>query len=473
MANEIKQRKLKKYSIEEKTKIVTTFRDQIRNIYDPEKCIKSVQSIIKSLLSTQGYINLEISKFVSPYMIGEALIRLNRNSSRGLDEIDIYHRMKKGIRVCRAISKRVQNGKYSPSPYKIIEFVKDPSDPSRTRKIGIFSTTEKVIQTLLKCILEPIYEPEFLSNSFAYRPGKSPQKAFEWLSEGLKSGDYKYCIKIDIKKYFDSIDHEPLLRILEEKVKSPEILSYIEEFLKSSKLEKYQFIENSRGTPQGSVLGPLLSNIYLHEILDKPVKDNFPEILFVRFADDIIFFSKSKEETFKLLRFVTVNLKKYNLGISDKIRKLLFDLEKDEIHFLGYTISKTDKGIQITPNEMRIIERCEKYLNIFYETISTYKDDSVIDLREYKQEEIPVSVRNINIFYLIDRFKSSIQLYRNQYSDESNILTNKLEEVKLELKTLLFNNITDRKRIWDVIHYYENRMGLGTSKREEKQVVIT
>ncbi|TGM97303.1 reverse transcriptase domain-containing protein [Leptospira dzoumogneensis] len=458
MVNEIRQRKLKKYTTSEKTKIAKTFRDQLKEIYDPEKCIKSLQNIIKSLLATQGYINLEISKFISPYMIGEALLLLNRKSSHGLDGIDIYHRMKRGIRVCKAISKRIRKGKYAHAPYKIIEFAKDLSDPSRTRKIGVFSTTEKVVQSLLKAILEPIYEPLFLPNSFAYRPGKSPYKALEYLSERLKSRDYRYCIKIDIKKYFDSIDHEPLLRILEEKVKSPEILSYVEAFLKSSKLEKNQFIENSRGTPQGSVLGPLLSNIYLHEILDKPVTVEFPEIQFVRFADDIVFFSTTKDEAFKLLRFVVGNLKKYNLGISDKIRKLLFDLDKDEIHFLGYTISKTDNGIKITPNEMRIIERCEKYLNIFYETISKYKDHSVIDLREYKQEDIPVTVRNVNIFFQIDRFKSAIQQYRNQITDESNILTNKLKDVLVELKQFLFSNITNRRRIWDVIHYYENRM---------------
>ncbi|MEI7014616.1 reverse transcriptase domain-containing protein [Leptospira licerasiae] len=458
MAYDKKPKRHKKYSVKEKSEIVKKFRENLDKIFEPKKSLDYVQMLVRSQIESKGYIDLKLSDHISPYLVGEALLSLNRNSSRGLDRIDIYYRIKQGIRVCRAIARRVQRKKYSPAPYKIIEILKDPDDPTNTRKIGIFSTTEKTIQYLLKSILEPIYEPEFLPNSFAYRPGKSPERALEYLSERLKAEDHRLCIKIDIKKYFDSIDHKPLLRILEEKVKSPEIISYVESFLKSSRLEKYHYIENSRGTPQGSVLGPLLSNIYLHEILDKLVIENFPHIEFVRFADDIVFFTKTREEADKLLFFVKSSLINYNLGISDKITKTIYDLEKEEVYFLGYKIYKDLNGIQISVNEMRIIERCEKYLNIFYLTITKYKDYSVIDLRKCNQEQITKIIRRTSIYHQIDRFIDSIQKYSNKTYDQSNILIEELEKVKLELKEILFNNITERKDIWNVIHYFENRI---------------
>lgn len=105
----------------------------------------------------------------------------------------------------------------------------------------------------------------------------------------------------------------------------------------------------------------------------------------------------------------------------------------------------------------------------FYITISKYKDYSVIDLREYEPKEIPKTVREASIFYQIDRFYSSIQQYRNEF-DQSNMLTRELEKVKVELKEMLFRYITEKRNIWNVIHYFENRMSLSYGKGRDEKV---
>ncbi|MCG6192304.1 reverse transcriptase/maturase family protein [Leptospira sp. FAT2] len=455
MENKIKR--CKEYTLKEKTEIVKKFREKLEEIKDTEKCLESIQELVVSQIQNQGFIDFNISDHVSPYVIGQALLKLNRKSVRGLDGVDIYNRLKQGVRVCKAISKRIEKGFYHPGAYKVVEFVKDPSEPSNLRRIGIFSTTEKVIQRLLKDILTPIYEPLFLSNSFAYRPAKSTFLATEYISKSLSLDKFRFCVKIDIKKYFDSIDHDNIVRILSEKVKSPEIIRYIEEYLKSSKLDRDEYIENSRGTPQGSVLGPELSNIYLHYVLDKPISEEYPEVDFVRFADDIVFFTKTKEDALKLHRFIISRLNEYKLDISNKIHQYLFDLDKEEVHFLGFTIKKENNTYRVIPNERRIIDKCQKFSNILYETLSKYGDLSVIDLREYKGQEIPKKILKVSIFKQIDKFKLSIQKYRSSTVEQSNIIT----EIKLvigELKAHLFNYISDRSKIRSVLRYAENRL---------------
>ncbi|EQA45892.1 putative group II intron reverse transcriptase/maturase [Leptospira broomii serovar Hurstbridge str. 5399] len=458
----------KEFSQENKAKIVKRFREKLKEIEDSEKSLEYLHNFVIFQIQSQSYIDFNLSDQVSPYLIGQALLKLNRKSVRGLDGVDIYLRFKQGIRVCRAISRRIQRGLYSPSPYRIAEFVKDPSEPSNTRKIGIFSTTEKIIQRILVDILEPIYEPLFLPNSFAYRPGRSTYSAIEYLKETLISNEYRFCIKIDIKKYFDTIDHSYLSRMLNNTIRSQDIKQYIREFLKSSKLEKHQYVENSRGTPQGSILGPILSNIFLHHVLDKPVKSEYPNVEFIRYADDIVFFTKTNEEAKNLYNLILKQLYSYNLSISIKIQQYLFDLEIEEVHFLGFTFKKENGKIQISPNELRIIDKCQKYSNIFLRTLEKYGEYSVIDLREYIGQEIPKSILKASLFKQIDRFKNSLQQYRTATVDQSNILA-EIKLLLIELKDQLFRFNISRNRIRTVMRYSETRL-LKTVQTEETTV---
>ena len=159
------------------------------------------------------------------------------------------------------------------------------------RPLGIPTVKDRIVQGAIKMAIEPIWEKEFLSSSYGFRPGRGAHGAIDKVSRYIEEG-YHYVLDADIKGYFDNISHVRLMELVATKIADGRILQLIKAFLEAGIIEEMKEWKPTKGTPQGGVLSPLLANIYLHP-LDVLMKEN--GFRMIRYADDFIITGKRKE----------------------------------------------------------------------------------------------------------------------------------------------------------------------------------
>lgn len=205
-----------------------------------------------------------------------------------------------------------------------------PKDNGEKRPLGIPTVKDRVVQMAVKLIIEPLFEADFLDVSYGYRPGRSNQQAVErvhMLSNGLK-----WVVDVDLKGYFDTIPHIKLMEHVTKRVRDPKVLSLIHRWLKAGIIEEGKVTEPECGTPQGGVLSPLLSNIYLHEF-DRNWKRWHGQL--IRFADDMLIMCRTKEEAVKALGEVRRLVE--GLGLTLNMVKTNIRHASKGFDFLGFT----------------------------------------------------------------------------------------------------------------------------------------
>jgi group II intron reverse transcriptase/maturase len=230
-----------------------------------------------------------------------------------------------------------------------------PKADGRERPLGIASLEDKIVQRAVVEVLNSIYEVDFLGFSYGFRPGRSQHQALDALAVGVLRKKVNWVLDADIRRYFDTIDHEWLMQFLEHRIADKRVLRLIRKWLNAGVMEEDGWKASEEGTPQGSALSPLLANLYLHYVFDLWIQQwrsrhARGEVIVVRFADDVVVGFQYQSDALVFRRELEMRLRKFSLELHpEKTRQIEFGRFAAERHtergerkpetfdFLGFT----------------------------------------------------------------------------------------------------------------------------------------
>jgi RNA-directed DNA polymerase len=237
------------------------------------------------------------------------------------------------------LSDRLKRAQFRPQAIRRVHIPKPGS--SETRPLGIPTVRDRVVQAAIVNVIEPIFERDFAEHSYGFRPGRGCKDALRRVDKLLKAG-YVHLVDADLKGYFDSISHDRLMERLREKIADGPVLRLIESFLQASILDEAKRWTPEAGVPQGAVLSPLLSNVYLDPLDHLAANSGFQ---MVRYADDFVILCRTAEEAQAALTLVERWVAEQGLTLHPTKTKIV-DVRTEGSDFLGYHFRGTRHGIR-------------------------------------------------------------------------------------------------------------------------------
>jgi len=256
----------------------------------------------------------------------EAYRRTRKDGATGVDDRTAEEYSANLEENLRDLLERSKSGSYRAPPVRRVHI---PKGKGRgTRPLGIPTFEDKVLQRAVTMFLEAVYEPLFKDFSYAFRPKRSPHQAIERLWKGAMEGQGGWILELDIRSYFDRISHSELQRTLRKRVRDGVLLRLIGKWLNAGVMEDGRVHHPESGSPQGGVISPILSNIYLHEVLDTWFDEEVKPRLhgrgfLVRFADDGVLGFSSEEDARRVLRVLPKRFERYGLELHPEKTRLV------------------------------------------------------------------------------------------------------------------------------------------------------
>jgi RNA-directed DNA polymerase len=270
-----------------------------------------------------------MDKVIRPATLEAAWRTVARNKgAAGADGQSIERFAAQAERYLRELHDHLEDGSYRPHPVKRVEI---PKGDGRTRPLGIPTVKDRIVQTALKMVIEPIFEVQFRPGSYGFRPGRSCKDALREVDRLLKAG-FTWVVDADLQSYFDTIPHDRLMALVAGSVSDGRVLSLVEGFLRQDIMKDMARWTPTAGTPQGAVISPLLANLHLHP-LDLLMEQSGRRM--VRYADDFVILCRTEDEALAALRQVAAWVTAAGLTLHpDKTR--VGDSPGQGFDFLGY-----------------------------------------------------------------------------------------------------------------------------------------
>lgn len=345
---------------------------------------------------------------------------------------------------------RLKRDTYRPKPSRRVRIPK-PGSRGKTRPLGISCYEDKLVESVVSKLLTAVYESKFMDFSYGFRPQRSCHQAISVMRKQIATGEINYVVEVDIKSFFDTLDHEWLLKFLEHDIADKKLIRLIRKFLKAGVMENGKIIDKTEGSPQGNVMSPVLANVYLHYVLDlwfeKVVKRQLDgESHMVRYADDFVCLFQFEEEARMFLEMLKERLQKFNLEVSEEKTRIL--------EFGRYARERRAKrGLRKpkTFNFLGFTFCCgkAKFSNRFCLKIRTDRkkfSEKLNNLKLWLKRN-----RTLPIDVIIKRVNLSLVGHYNYYGVQTNL--KRLEEFKYQVERIIFkvlNRRSQRKSFdWD------------------------
>jgi RNA-directed DNA polymerase len=283
--------------------------------------------IAKLAKDAPGMVLTTLAHHVDVEWLREAYRRTRKDGAAGVDGQSAEEYAAKLDENLRSLLERAKSGDYRAPPVRRVYI---PKGDGQSRPLGIPTFEDKVLQRAVAMVLEAVYEQDFLDCSYGFRPGRSALQAIDHLDKLLTRWAGGWVLEVDIRKFFDTLDHGHLREILHQRVRDGVLLRLIGKWLNAGVLEGLELSHPEKGTPQGGVISPLLANIYLHEVLDvwferevKPRLQGKAEL--IRYADDFVIVFTHERDARRVWEVLPKRFAKYGLTLHpDKTRLVGF-----------------------------------------------------------------------------------------------------------------------------------------------------
>lgn len=294
----------------------------------------------------------------------EALLRAfrrqRRAASAGVDGVTVADYEQNLDANIRDLCDRVHAGRYRPQPVRRTTI---PKADGGQRPLGIPTLEDKIVQGAVAEMLSAIYEVDFLGFSYGFRPGRNPHQALDSLQTALMKERINWVLDADIRSFFDSVDHEWMLRMLAHRVADPRVLRLVRQWLRAGVIDGGTWQANDEGTPQGAGISPLLSNIFLHYVLDLWAhkwrrQEARGRVIVVRYADDFVMGFEHENDARRMMAALKERLAGFRLALhEDKTRLLMFG------RFAAERRAERKLGRPETFDFLGFTHHCDKTLN--------------------------------------------------------------------------------------------------------------
>jgi RNA-directed DNA polymerase len=266
-----------------------------------------------------------LAHLLSEDFLKECFGELKRNKAPGIDGVTAREYEEKLDDNIEDLVRRLRAKIYRPKPVKRTYI---PKSDGKRRPLGIPAIEDKIVQMAIKKILEAIFEQDFIDVSYGFRPNRSCHDALDKVDKILMTKPINYVVDMDVAKFFDTVDHETLLKCLKQRITDPSLLQLISRFLRSGMMEDGKYFETDKGTPQGGILSPVLANAYLHYALDlwfeKVVKTHLKGFAhLVRYADDFVVCFQNGDEARAFEAALRERLGLFGLEISEEKSRII------------------------------------------------------------------------------------------------------------------------------------------------------